>query len=133
MHTLSSYLPYMLPGMAVHLNQEDEDHLSEIAVWTWGRSWVHKNLTGQNHHNHLPPDFLCVKGKSLLSCLACYFGFQASQVAQPANAGDTGSIPGSGRSSGEGSGNLIQYSSLENPMDRETWWATVHGVAKSWT
>ena len=42
------------------------------------------------------------------------------------NAGDLGSIPGSGRSSGEGNGNPLQYSSLENPMDRGAWWATVH-------
>ena len=49
------------------------------------------------------------------------------------NAGDLGSIPGSGRSPGEGNGNPLQYSCLENPMDRGTWWATVHGVTKSWT
>ena len=48
----------------------------------------------------------------------------------PANAGDVGSIPESERSSGEGNGNSLQYSCLENPMDREAWWATVHGVAK---
>ena len=48
-------------------------------------------------------------------------------------AGDPGSIPGWGRSPGEGNGNPLQYSSLENPMDRGAWWATVHGVAKSWT
>ena len=47
------------------------------------------------------------------------------------NAGDLGSIPGLGRSPGEGNGNLLQYSCLENPMDRGAWWATVHGVAKS--
>ena len=46
---------------------------------------------------------------------------------------DTGSIPGSGRSPGGGHGNPLQYSCLENPMDREAWWATVHGVAKSRT
>ena len=46
------------------------------------------------------------------------------------NAGDAGSIPGS---PGEGNGNPLQYSCLENPMDREAWQATVHGVAKSWT
>ena len=48
----------------------------------------------------------------------------------PANAGDagdTGLIPGSGRSPGGGNGSPLQYSSLENPMDREAWWATVHG------
>ena len=52
----------------------------------------------------------------------------------PANAGDirdTGSIPGSGRSPERGHGNLLQYSCLGNPMDREVWWATVHSVAKS--
>ena len=49
------------------------------------------------------------------------------------NAGDLGSIPGSGSSPGEGNGNPLQYSCLENPMDGRTWWATVHGVAKSRT
>ena len=49
------------------------------------------------------------------------------------DAGDAGLIPGSGRSLGEESGNPLQYSCLENPMDREACWATVHGVAKSWT
>ena len=49
------------------------------------------------------------------------------------NAGDLGSIPGSGRSPGEGNGNSLQYSCLENPMDRGAWQATVHVVAKSQT
>ena len=49
------------------------------------------------------------------------------------NAGDLGLIPGLGRSPGEGNGNPLQYSCLENPMDRGAWWATVHGVTKSWT
>ena len=51
----------------------------------------------------------------------------------PANAGDTGSDPGSGRSPGEGNGNLIQYSCLGNPMDRGAWQATVHGATKNQT
>ena len=51
----------------------------------------------------------------------------------PANAGDEGSIPGSGRSLGEGNGNPLQYSCLANPMDRAAWQATVHGVTKSQT
>ena len=51
----------------------------------------------------------------------------------PANAGDTGSIPGSGRSSGGGHGNPLQYSSLENSMDRGAWQAVVHGFTKSRT
>ena len=62
-------------------------------------------------------------------------GFPGGSVVQnpPANAGDTidmGSIPGLGRSSGVGNGNPLQYSCLENPMDRGAWRATVHGVAK---
>ena len=47
-----------------------------------------------------------------------------------ANAGDAGSIPGSGRFPREGHGDPFQYSFLENPMDREAWWAIVYGVAK---
>ena len=53
-----------------------------------------------------------------------------------ANAGDVrdaDSIPGSGRSPGEGHGNPLQYSCLENPMDREAWQAIVNGVGQSWT
>ena len=65
----------------------------------------------------------------------------ASQVALvvknlPVMAGDVrdmGLIPGSGRSPGGGNGNPLQYSCLENSMDRKAWWATVHGVTKSWT
>ena len=53
--------------------------------------------------------------------------------ASACNAGDLGSIPGSGSSPGGGNGNPLQYSCLENRMDRGAWWATVHGVAKSWT
>ena len=52
----------------------------------------------------------------------------------PANtgdAGDTGLIPGSGRSPGGGNSNPLQYSYLENPVDRGAWWVTAHGVAKS--
>ena len=48
------------------------------------------------------------------------------------NAGDQGSIPGSERSPGEGNSNRLQYSCLENPMDRGAWYAIVHGVTKSW-
>ena len=47
------------------------------------------------------------------------------------NAGDPASIPGWRRSPGEGNGNPLQFSCLENSMDRGDWWATVHGVAKS--
>ena len=53
--------------------------------------------------------------------------------ASACSVGDLGSIPGLGRSPGEGNGNLLQYSCLENPMDRGAWWAAVHGAAKSQT
>ena len=57
----------------------------------------------------------------------------AQMVVSACNAGELGSVPGLGRSPGEGNGNPLQYSCLENSMDRGAWWATVHGVAKSWT
>ena len=97
-----------------------------------------------------PPSRLLheVGGRVQLSC--CYtnskldikvlWSIHASQVALvvknlPANAGDirdVDSIPGSGRSPGGGHGNPLQYCCLKNSMDREAWWATVHGDAKHW-
>ena len=62
---------------------------------------------------------------------ARYFPGGSDGKATAYNAGDQGSVPGLGRSPGEGNGNPLQYSCLENPMDRGTRWATVHGVAKS--
>ena len=59
-------------------------------------------------------------------------GFPGGSVVenQPLNAGDMGSIPGSGRSPGEGNGHPLQNSCLGDPMDRRAWWAIIHGVAK---
>ena len=87
--------------------------------------------------------------RSLIICLGKFlskslFGFNMSYgssyfpggwegKASACNAGDPGLIPGLGRSPGEGNGNPLQYSSLENPMDRGAWYAIVHGVANSWT
>ena len=64
-----------------------------------------------------------------------WLGFPGASVVKnlSANAGDTGSIPGWGSSPGEGNGNPLQCSSLENAMDRGAWQAMVHGVIKSWT
>ena len=61
--------------------------------------------------------------------------FPGGSVARnsPANAGGEGSIPGLGRSPGEGNGNTLQYSCLESSMDGGAWWATVQGVAESQT
>ena len=63
----------------------------------------------------------------------CVFPDSSDSRESAYNAGDVGSVPGSGRSSGEGSGNPFQYSCLGNPMDRGAWWAIVKGVTKSWT
>ena len=62
-------------------------------------------------------------------------GFPGGAVVKnlPANAGDSGSIPGSGRSSRGGNRSTLQYSCLDNPMDRGVWQDIVHGVAQSWT
>ena len=64
-----------------------------------------------------------------------YLGFPPGSVVKtlPANAGDLDLIPGSGRSPGEGNSNPLQYSCLENPMDRGAWLATVHRVVKTRT
>ena len=74
----------------------------------------------------------------MISISLCIYGLPGGSVIKnlPANtgdAGDTGLISRSQRSPGEGNGNPLQYSCLENPMNRGAWWATVHGVPKSWT
>ena len=56
-----------------------------------------------------------------------------SPSANAGDARDAGSVPGSGRSPGVGNGTPLQYSCLENPMDRGAWWAAVHRITKSWT
>ena len=76
-----------------------------------------------------------VRGLTFLVSPTQIWGFPGgSEVKESAwNAGDLDSIPGSGRSPGEGNGNPLQYSCLENPMEGGAWQATVHGVAKSQT
>ena len=72
--------------------------------------------------------------ESLEMSLAFYrFPGGSDSKVSACDAGDLGSIPGSGRSPGKGNGNPLQYSRLENSMDGGVWWATVHGVTKSWT
>ena len=68
-------------------------------------------------------------------CKALKWGFCGSSVDKESacHEGDLDSIPESGRSPGEGNGDPLQYSCLENSMDRRVLWATVHGVSKSWT
>ena len=65
--------------------------------------------------------------------IASHFPSGSYDKESACNVGDLGSIPGSGRSPGEGNGYPLQHSCLENPMDRGAWWATAHGVTKSRT
>ena len=79
----------------------------------------------QNSYCHFP--------QSIIQTIVKLFPGGSDGKASVYNVGDLGSIPGSGRSPGEGNGHPLQYYCLENPMDRGAWWATVHGVAKSRT
>ena len=74
-----------------------------------------------------------VRKEGLCFWLLEYFPGGSEGKASAFNAGDLDLIPGWGRSPGKGNGNPLQYSCLENPMDGEAWWATVHGVTKSQT
>ena len=84
-------------------------------VWC---DWSNLTYTGLNS---VPPN----------SCPGFCDGSNSKESA--CSVGDPGSIPGLGRSPAEGNGNPLQYSGLENSMDRGVWWSIVHGVAKSWT
>ena len=72
-------------------------------------------------------------GKPVIPSEVQGFPGRSDGKASAYNAGDPGSIPGSGRSPGEGHGNPLQCSCLENPVDGGAWWATVHGIAKNQT
>ena len=86
--------------------------LSKIRIWP---NFIYRCLIGD----------VCSSGESILFML--YLPDNAGGI------GDVGSVPGSGRSPGEGNGNPLQYSCLENFMDRGAWLATVHGVTRSQT
>ena len=97
-----------------------------------GKAWwvvLRKRFSGTMRHK---PNCKGVSAEGSLSLLGV---LQVPLVVKnpPANAGDIGSIPGLGSSLGEENGNPLQYSCLENPMDRGAWWATVRGCAQSLT
>ena len=83
---------------------------------------------GQTQVSRIPGGFFTAESPGI----SFFRGFPGGAVVKnlPANAGDAGSIPGSGRSPRGGNGNPFQYSCLENPVHRGAWWATVYGVAK---
>ena len=95
--------------------------------------WGHRELDTTEANEH--KQYMCTynsmnfSGKETDSC----FNQHTLYVEYACNSGEPGSIPGSGRSPGEGNGNPLQYFCLENPMDGGAWWAITHGVAKRWT
>ena len=98
---------------AYRMTEEEKMHLQSREVWR-------KNRSGRNSD--------LGRGVRLPQWLS---GKESTCNAEAT--GDSGSIPGLGRSPGGGNGNPLQYSCLKNPMDRGAWWATIHGVTKSWT
>ena len=91
-----------------------------------------KSVTARKHL-HVDPWLCCMKLWFFGQATSTSWASLVAQLVKnpPASAGDTGSIPGSERSPGEGNGNPLQYSCLGNPLDRGTWQSTGHGVAKS--
>ena len=101
-----------------------------LRTWTpfFTERWEHAEQMKQVETNCFFAEFLTWH----VTCCRLCRGFPGGSDGKASvhNAGDPGSIPGSGRSPGEGNGNPLQHSCLENPMDGGAWWATVHGVAK---
>ena len=93
---------------------------------------IHKELF-TIYNIRAPNNFFAILNALLLMYHCWGFPGGSEGKASACNEGDLGSIPGSRRSPGEGNGNPLQYSCLENPMGRGAWRATVHGVAKSRT
>ena len=141
------------PGTERQAREEGRESRARRGGWVKARPSSVQDWGGMGRDPSGPPShwrlrFPCSAEAHLLlkipylAWFKFHFGLiRASQVVllikhPPANAGnarDLGLIPGSGISPGEGHGNPLQYSCLENPMDRGAWWATVHGVAKSRT
>ena len=123
----SSGLPSVVYKYVQTLSRNKQGTWLPWKWWVWSKKfflslYILCNIWSSNHGIHL--------------CRFIYrMGFLGGSVVKnpPANAGNASLIPGLGRSPGEGNGNPFQYSCLENPMDREAWRVTVHGVTKSWT
>ena len=112
--------PVFLPG---------ESHGQRSLAGYSPRGCKESDMT-EHPHTHCPH----VCRPIYLSAYMCvWFPRWLSGKQSTCNAGDPGSIPRLGRSPGEGNGNPLQYSCLDNSIDREARWATVHGAAKSWT
>ena len=101
-------------------------HLDTAVPWTSG-------LLRKGYLGSIDSKLLTAVTALLIGGIQCTMGFLSGSdsIEFTCNAGDLGSIPGSGRAPGGGHGYPLQYFCLENSMDRGAWWATVHGVAKS--
>ena len=134
-HTIPKYFTSTIPKCKHH---ERKEKIQKQSDWRRGRrydDWLMWNPGQEKRHQWKMWGNL----KKAWSFIKSNVSGRASQVAlvvksPPANAGDVregGLIPGSGRAPGRGHGSVLQYSCLENPMDRRARWATVHRVAKS--
>ena len=132
---------YLFLWQVISLREKNPE-TADTVLWAWfqlqpertqtiiresGRPWRGDSLHGKSFQH-----------KRIWEVIQRHWGFPSGEVVKnpPANAGDTGDlglIPGSGRSPEAGNGNPLQYSSLENPMDRGAWWAIVHRITKSRT
>ena len=97
-----------------------------VKMFTYTDTYIQKNINPRGKAENF-----CVNIYNLV--LPTGFSCGSDDKESDCNGGDPGLIPGSGRFPGEGIDNPLQYSCLENSMDRRAWWPTVHGVAKSWT
>ena len=121
----------------------EKEMATHSRILAWKIPWIEEpgrlQSMGLQWVGHERATSLSLETFNSISRYFCYIKSQIMLLVVknlPANAGDlrdAGSTPGSGRSPGKGHGTPLQYSSLENPMDRRAWQATVHGVAKSWT
>ena len=117
----------------VVLEERDFVSFPSIACLLYIRSLVHSrwaSLVAQLVKNLLAVWETWVRSLGWEDPLEKGFPHSLVSIESACNAGDLGSIPGLGRSPGEGNGNPVQYSCLENPMDRGAWQDTVHGVAR---
>ena len=125
-------LPSIFPSIRVFTNES-------VLPIRWPKYWSFScSISASNEYSGLVSfvltGLMSLESKGLSRVFFIPHTYRASLVAQMVkiclNAGDTGSIPGLGRSPGEGNGNPLQYSCLEKPMDREAWRARVPGVAE---
>ena len=124
----SIHLPtHPLPHPPIHILIPPYIHLS---IHSSTHPSIHPSIPPYIHSlTHPSIHFLIYPSHLTIHCFPCG-SVVKNPPASARDTGDTDSIPGWGRSLGEGNGNPLQYSCLENSMDRGAWWATVHGVTK---